>query len=365
MQSFKVGVVGCGNIATHYLQHMPTYDLLGVVACADLLVDRAKEVAAKHNVPRACTVDELLAADDIDIVVNLTIPAVHAEVSLRAIEHGKHVWSEKPLAITREDGMKVLQAAEAKGVRVGCAPDTFFGTGLQTARRAIDEGMIGRPLAATAFMTCRGHETWHPNPEFFYKPGGGPMLDMGPYYITWLLQMLGTPTRVCGFSSIAIPNRTITSEPLSGQTIEVETPDHVTGSVQFENGAIATVVTSFAMYHSPLKNMMVYGEAGTLQVPDPNRFDNAVLIRRGDDAEWSEVECKHQTGFARGVGVADMASAITTGRAHRADAQQVFTALDVMLAFLDASEQGTVIEPRLKYERTAALPTGLASLQLD
>lgn len=365
MQRVKVGVIGCGNISNAYLTHMAEHELLDVAVCADLDVARARAKAVEHNVARACGVDELLADDDVQIVVNLTIPAAHAAVDLQIIEAGKHVWSEKPLAAEREDAMRVLDAAKAKGVRVGCAPDTFFGTGLQTARRAIDEGMIGKPVAATAFMMSRGHESWHPDPEFYYKAGGGPMLDMGPYYVTWLLQLLGAPSRVCGFSAIAIPQRTITSEPKHGQTIDVETPDHVTGSIEFEGGAIATVATSFAVRFSPLKFITVYGENGTLEVPNPNNFDNDVMIRCEGDDDWRTVECKHAEGLLRGAGVADMARAILTGRPHRADEQQAMTTLDVMLGFLDASRTGCAVTPQLRYERTAALPTGLKKLELD
>ena len=212
----KIGVIGCGNISGAYLSAGKKFEILQIAACADLDMERARAKAEEFGVPVACTVQELLADPSIEIVVNLTIPKAHAEVAMAVIAAGKSVYNEKPLAITREDGRRMLDAAQAKGVRVGCAPDTFLGGGIQTCRKLIDDGAIGTPIAATAFMMCHGHESWHPDPEFYYKLGGGPMFDMGPYYLTALVNLIGAVRRVTGSTRVTFPERTITSQPKSG-----------------------------------------------------------------------------------------------------------------------------------------------------
>ena len=213
-------------------------DVLNITACADLDLSRAEAKAAEHGIARALTPEQLLADPDIQIVINLTIPAAHYEVCQAALDAGKHVYVEKPLSLTREQGRALLQAASDKGLRIGGAPDTFLGAGLQTCRKLIDDGAIGRPVAATAFMLCHGHETWHPSPAFYYKPGGGPMFDMGPYYLTALISLLGPIRRVTGSAQMSFPERQITSQPLSGQTIVVETPTHIAGVMDFMSGAV-------------------------------------------------------------------------------------------------------------------------------
>jgi len=366
MKKTRIGIIGCGNISGNYLTNAKNFPILDMAVCADIDVERARAKAKEFNVPKACSVDELLRDDSIEIIINLTIPAVHAEISLAAIEQGKHVWTEKPLAITLEDGRRIVAAAKAKGVRVGGAPDTFFGAGHQTARRLIDQGAIGRPLAATAFMLSAGHEGWHPDPSFFYKPGGGPMLDMGPYYVTDLLQLLGPVKRIVGIASIVKPRRTITSQPKAGQIIDVETPDHIAGTMEFESGAVATIITSFATrFGASPSPITIFGEEGTIYVPDPNGFDGAVRMRRTHDAAFEEVPFKHTTGYGRSVGVADMASAIQTGRAHRGSAEQVFTTLDIMLGFIDSSKSDRAHHPAGGYQRPAAMPTGLKLGEMD
>ncbi len=366
MDKIKVGIIGCGNISSAYLTNGRKFPILDIVALADTLLDRAQARAKEFNIPKACTVDELLADESIQLVINLTIPAAHAEVAIKAIEAGKHVLSEKPLGVTREEGKAILAAAKKHKVRVGCAPDTFFGAGHQTARKLIDEGAIGRPVAATAFMMCRGHESWHPDPAFYYKAGGGPMLDMGPYYITDLTQLLGPVTRVVGSAVIAIPERTITSQPKHGQTIKVETPDHVAGNLEFASGVVATVITTFAVvgaeYSSPIT---IFGTEGTLKVPDPNGFDGEVKLLRRGSKEWETVAFQHRTGYGRSVGAADMAYAIRSGREHRASGERAYNALDIMLAFLDNGSTGKPVAIKSKYTQPKALPTGLAEGVLD
>jgi predicted dehydrogenase len=364
----RVGVVGCGAICAQYFKMARSLPILEMAACADLDPDRARARADEFEVPRALSVDELLRDEGIDIVLNLTVPKAHAPITLAAIENRKHVFSEKPLGIDREEGRRIVEAARARGVRVGCAPDTFMGAGLQTARKAIDDGMIGRPVAFTAFFMSGGHEAWHPNPEFFYEAGGGPMLDMGPYYVTALLNLLGAVKRITGSATIAIPERTIASQPKAGQKIRVETADHICGTMEFENGAVGTIVTSFATKH-PVHDrafpITVWGAEGTLRVPDPNTFDGPVQARAGADEDWREVPHAFLEGYGRAVGLADMAHAVRSGRPHRASGEQAFAALDLMLGFTDASRTGTAYAPETRYARPAPMPANLPFGVLD
>lgn len=366
MTKVKTGIIGCGNISGNYLTNAKKFPILDITTLADLDLPRAQARATEFNVPKAASVDELLRDPFIELVINLTIPQAHGPVALRAIEAGKHVISEKPFAVTRDEGRRVLAAAAKKNVLAGGAPDTFLGAGHQTARKLIDDGAIGRPVAATAYMMGRGHEGWHPDPEFYYKNGGGPMFDMGPYYMTDLLQLLGPVRRVAGSTSIAIPERTIGSEPKRGQKIKVETPDHVTGTMEFQNGCIATVIMSFAVTGAQNASpITIYGTGGTLMVPDPNGFDGAVKLLKLGEKEYTEVPLTHRTGYGRSVGAADMAYAIRGGRKARAGGEQAYAVLDIMQAFLDAGETGKAVEIEAKYERPAALPVGLAEGELD
>ena len=343
MEKVKIGIVGCGNISSIYLKNCSQrFEILEVAACADLLPERAQASAREFNIPKACSVDELLNDPEIKIVVNLTIPKAHAEVCLAALEAGKNVYVEKPLAITREEGKKILELAKSKGLLVGAAPDTFMGAGLQTCRKLIDDGWIGEPIAATAFMTCHGHESWHPDPEFYYQIGGGPMFDMGPYYLTALISLIGPVKRVTGSARITFPERTITSQPKYGTRIKVETPTHIAGVIDFENGAVGTIITSFDVWSANLPWIEIYGSEGSLSVPDPNTFGGRVRVRRKDADEWTEIPLSH--GYAdnsRGLGVADMAYALLSGRPHRANGEMAYHVLDIMHGFLEASERGT------------------------
>ncbi len=376
MQPVKVGVVGCGAISKAYFDHGKAYSsIMTYDACADMVAEKAKQAAATYGVPRVLGVDQLLADPDIDIVLNLTIPKAHAPVALAAIGHGKHHYSEKPFGVTRAEGQAILDAARKKSVRTGCAPDTFFGAGHQTARKLIDDGAIGKPLVATAFMMGRGHESWHPNPEFYYEPGGGPMLDMGPYYLTALINMLGPIVAVSGMADIMIPRRTITHGDGKGgrglkygQTIDVKTPDHVAGTLRFACGAIGTIITSFATAHSVHdgKNpITIHGSEGTLRVPDPNGFDGTVYLRKLGDSQWQEVAPTHTRGLGRAAGLADLAHAIRTNRPHRASGELAFNVLDAMIGFLDSGEKGVTVATASRYDRPAALPVGLPLGQMD
>ena len=362
----KVGIIGCGVISAWYLKRLPMFKNLEVAACADLDAERAKAKAAEFKVPRACSVRELLADPEIGIVVNLTVPKAHAEVALSALKAGKSVYSEKPLASRREDGKRLLDLAAQKGLRVGCAPDTFLGAGLQTCRKAIDDGLIGEPVAATAFMLYHGPEAWHPNPEFHYEVGGGPMLDMGPYYLTALISLIGPIRRVTACTRVSFPERAITSEPKKGKVIQVETPTHIAGVMEFAGGAVGTIVTSFDVWGSRTPWLEIYGSQGSLSCPNPSTFGGQIFLHRAREKEWMPVPLSHvYSEDWRGIGVADMACGVQSGRRHRAHGETAFHVLDVMQSFLDSGATGRHVTPASTCERPAALPTGLVEGKLD
>jgi predicted dehydrogenase len=364
----RVGVVGCGAISGAYLGMAKNFPVVEIAACADINSDAAQARAKEFGVPRVLGVDELLRDESIEIILNLTVPKAHVPIGLRAVEAGKHTYAEKPLGVNREEGRRLLDAARRLGVRVGCAPDTFLGAGLQTARKLIDDGAIGRPVAFTAFMLCPGHESWHPSPEFYYEIGGGPMFDMGPYYLTALLNLLGPVKRFGGAASIAIPQRTITSEPKRGQVIQVETPDHVAGTIEFECGAVGVIMTSFATRFGTYDGeqpITIYGTEGTIRVPDPNQFDGPVHLRRAADEEWREVPHAFISDYGRSVGLADMACALRAGRPHRASGEQAFAVLDLMQGLIDSSAQGVMLSPTTRYDRPAPMRADLPFGTLD
>ncbi len=366
MKPIKTGIVGCGNISDIYFENGKKFEVLDLVACADLMPERAKAKAEKWEIARACTPDELLADSEIEIVINLTIPIAHAEVSQKIVEAGKSSHCEKPLTITREDGKRLLKTAKEKGVRVGGAPDTFMGAGIQTCRELLDAGTIGAPIAATAFMMCHGHESWHPDPEFYYKLGGGPMFDMGPYYLTALVNLLGPVKRVTGSTRVSFPERTIGSEPKRGQTIKVDVPTHVAGLMDFHNGAVGTIIQTFDVWSHNLPVIEIYGTEGSMQVPDPNGFGGPVRYRKQGDSEWTEVEITRPYAMnSRGIGVADIAYALQSGRKHRANGELAYHVLDLMHAFHDSSDQGKHITLESTCERPAPMPASIEDGKLD
>lgn len=355
----KVGIIGCGKIAGQYLASFRRLGDLRLVAVADLDAARAEEVAAEYGGGvRAVSVDELLAAEDVDLVVNLTVPAAHAEVALGAIAAGKHVYGEKPLAATTREAREVLDAARAAGVVVGCAPDTVLGTGVQTARKAIDDGLIGAPVAATATMVTPGHERWHPNPDFYYVPGGGPLLDMGPYYVTALVTLLGPVASVVGAASHTRSERVIGSGPRTGETIPVTTDTHVTGVLTHTSGALSTLVMSFDAVATHAANIEVHGPHGTLVVPDPNHFDGDTRLHRlgGDTWETLPVSAGY-VDSGRGYGIADLARTLASGSSQepRAGGTLGYHVLDVMESLLESAHTGRAIEVASRAERPPAV----------
>ena len=290
---------------------------------------------------RATSPEEIHEADDVDLVLNLTVPQAHAEVALRAIKAGKHVYNEKPLALTTAEGRRVLAAAAGRGVRVGCAPDTVLGTGIQTARHHLDAGAVGTPVAATAFMVSPGPERWHPSPEFFYRTGGGPLFDMGPYYLTTLVTLLGPVRRVAGMAATPRTERTVGSGPRQGTGFPVEVPTHVTGTLEHASGAVSTLLMSFDVWAAELPRIEVYGTDGSLSVPDPNGFGGEVRLFHRDRPEWTAVpDAAGYVGGGRGCGIADLAGAIAAGTPHRAAGELALHVLDVQESLLRAAESG-------------------------
>lgn len=368
MEPVRIGVVGCGAISGAYLDMARHFPMVRIVAAADINRAAADAKAKEFRVPRVCTVDELLADPSVELILNLTVPRAHAPVALAALNAGKHTYCEKPLGISRDEGKQILAAAAARGLRVGCAPDTFLGAAIQTARKLIDQGLIGQPVAFTAFMMNRGHESWHPSPEFYYQPGGGPMFDMGPYYLTALLFLLGKIRRLHGMASTAIPQRTITSQPKAGGKITVQTPDHVAGTMEFESGAVGSIIQTFATWHPTYEQdhpITIYGTEGTMKVPDPNQFDGPVSIRLAQDSGWRNVPHEFVKGYGRSIGLADMASALRLGRPHRCGGDLAFAVLDAMQGFFDSSSSGQDYRPAADFERPAPMPAKAPFGMLD
>ncbi|MBB6735202.1 Gfo/Idh/MocA family protein [Cohnella zeiphila] len=358
MKRSKVGIVGCGNISSIYFQNLSKYPEVELVAAADLDLERAQARAKEFGLSKAYTVDQLLADPEIDIVVNLTIPKAHGPVCLAAVKAGKHVYVEKPLAVTREEAAELLAVAREKGLRVASAPETFLGGGLQTCRKLIDDGAIGKPVAASGFMMGGGPEPWHPDPEFFYQVGGGPMFDMGPYYLTALVSLLGPIRRVTGSAVITHSERTIGSGKKQGQKIPVEIPTHISGVLDFADGAVATLITSFdAPAGTSMPNIEIQGTEGTLIVPDPNTFGGVVRLRKAGSQEWQEIALTHgNTDNNRGIGVADLAAAIAEEREHRAHGDMAYHVLEAMHGFHDASREGKHYEMKSTCARPAPMP---------
>ena len=362
-EKMKIGIIGCGNICRAYFGGAQKTDLLEVKSCADIRMDAAKAAADRYNC-QAVTVDELLADPEIELVVNITIPRVHVEVDLQVLEAGKHVYSEKPLGVDLEEARKAIQLAAEKGLRIGCAPDTFLGAGGQTARKAIDDGIIGRPIAGTAFLAGHGPESWHPNPGFFYEIGGGPMLDMGPYYVTALVNVLGPVKRVAGITTKGFEERLATSEAANGKMLPVKISTHLTGALEFVNGAVVTLITSFDVWKHSMPLIEIHGTEASMKIPDPNTFRGPVQVGRARNEGWSDVPLAFPEN-ARMIGVVDMVKAIRDGRPHRASGDQALHVLEVMTAFDKSSESGQHIQIQNIIDRPAPFPVGLNEWEVD
>jgi len=358
----KIGIVGCGSISHAYFEGAQNTDVLEIKSCADIRMDAAKSAAERYGC-QAVTIDEMLADPEIELVVNLTIPRAHVEVGLRTLEAGKHHYSEKPMGVSTEEAYKLVELAKKKGLRIGCAPDTFLGAGGQTARKTLDEGAIGRPIAGTAFMCGHGHESWHPNPAFYYNLGGGPMLDMGPYYVTALVNILGPVKRVAGITTKAFEERIATSQAVMGLHIPVKINTHLTGSIEFVNGAIITMIMSFDMWRHNLPCIEIYGTEGSMKVPDPNGFGGSVMVSTPKD-NWTDIPLAFPNN-ARMIGVIDMVCAIRSGRQHRVSGDLAYHVLEIMTAFDKSSQSGQHVEIKTKIERPAPFPQGLEEWKVD
>jgi predicted dehydrogenase len=356
-----VGIIGCGNISQAYFNGAKVFEVLEIVSCADVNMEAAK-TKAEENQCKAETVSGLLSNPDVDMVINLTIPAVHAEVSLQALQAGKHVHCEKPLAVELADGKAVLDLATEKGLFVGCAPDTFLGAGLQTCRKVVDDGWIGKVTGGTAFMMSHGPESWHPNPTFFYQRGAGPMFDMGPYYITALVHLLGPVRRVSAITSQAHKERIATCKEQFGRILPVEIPTHYSGSLEFHSGATISMTISFDVHrhgHSPIE---LYGTGGSLKVPDPNTFGGPVAMWTPGSTDWHDLALSHPyASNMRSIGAADLAYAILSGgkHKHRTSGELAYHVLEVMHAYEKSSVSGQHITITSEPPQPDPLPLGL------
>jgi predicted dehydrogenase len=361
-----VGIIGCGNISTTYFSLAPLFKGLKVLACADINMDAARARAEEYKV-KAQTIDELLANDELDVIVNLTIPDAHFPVSKRILEAGKHVYSEKPLVLTLEQGEELRRIAKEKGLAVGCAPDTFLGGAHQLARKFIDDGGIGRITSGSCHVMSPGMEMWHPNPDFFFLPGGGPILDLGPYYVANLINLIGPVKRVGAMTSMASPTRTITSQPRNGEIIPVKTPTTIQALLEFVSGARITLTASWDVWSHRHANMELYGTEGSLYVPDPNFFGGTVEAS-GRDKEIKPLEnWAHPFGIAnqespsgaranyRTAGLADMAASLIDGRDARCSLDRTLHGVDVMTSILKSGEEGRFIDLTTTCTQPAAL----------
>ena len=359
MSKVNVAVVGCGNISGIYLQNLTkTFDNVNVYAIADLIPANTKAKSEEYGIERIMTLEEILADENVQIVLNLTTPPLHYSISKQALLAGKHVHSEKPLSISYAQGKELVEIAEEKGLFLGCAPDTFLGGGIQTCRKIIDDGLIGEVIGANAFMMCHGHESWHPNPAFYYQVGGGPMFDMGPYYLTALVSLIGSVDSVAGMTHTSFPTRRVTSQPNYGQIVEVEVPTHVNGLLRFHNGAVGNIITSFDVWGSTLPWIEIHGTRGSIQVPDPNGFGGQVKIKQNFDGAFKDYPTTFgYTENSRGLGVWDMADCILTGRKDlRASGKLALHVLEIMEMIHVSSDKKTQVDLETAVERPTPMP---------
>jgi len=349
-----VGIIGAGTISKTYLENLTSFPDVEVLAIGDIVTEAAQAKAQEFGVPTHGGPEAVLGHDGVELVINLTIPAVHAEVAMSAIEAGKHVFNEKPLALERVSAKALLDAAEQAGLRVGCAPDTFLGSGLQEARKIIDRGDIGEPLSALTLMQSPGPESWHPNPAFLFQEGAGPLFDIGPYYFTALVQLFGAVQRVGAVGSKSREQRVIGSGPKAGETFDVTVPTHISAAARFSSGQSSQTILSF---DSAVRRILfeVNGTEGTIAVPDPNNFDGEVKVIGRSDDDWKTVATT-EAKSSRGTGALDMARAIREGRPHRATGAQAYHVLDIMESVAEAAESGSYVTVDSTVERPELLP---------
>ena len=348
MNRVKVAMIGVGNISGIYLKNITTrFTEMKIVGLCDLVREKAEKAAAEYGIGKIYT-DMYEAFDDpaVDLILNITRPFQHYEVTKQALLHGKHVYSEKPLGASIEEGRELVALAAERKLMVGGAPDTFLGAGIQTCKKLIDDGFIGRPVGASGFMMSHGPESWHPDPEFFYKYGGGPMMDMGPYYITAMTYLLGRVETVSATTSRSFQQRTMTCKEHYGEKIDVDVSTFLSGTMRFESGAVGTLTTTFDVWRSTLPCIELYGEKGTLFVPDPNTFDGPVKLYRPEDGEVRELPLLFgNREHGRGLGLLEMARAIRDGHDDFiTSSRRTFHTLDVLTAFDRSSLAGRAIE---------------------
>jgi predicted dehydrogenase len=369
MQKVRVGVIGCGMVCNSYLKTFQKFAHLELIACADLMPERAAQVAEEYGFKRSCSVDELLKGDDTDLVLNLTIPAAHCEVNLAILEAGKHVYSEKPLGIKLDEAQRVLEKAKEKNLRVGCAPDTFLAGGHQHSRQLIESGRIGRVLAAFGVVSGHGPDAYHANPHFFYEDGAGPMLDQGVYVITALLPLFGRVKTVSARAQIGITDRTVLTEPRFGEKIQVQTPTHLVCALEYEEGGLANLMISWEIWSTRLPSMEVYGTEGTIRLPHWNNYEIGfdVFTKEEKGGNWESIETHrpYVGGSYRGLGMAEMAAAILTDQPHRASGERANHVLDIMEGLVRSSRQDKPIEMTTPYTRPALFADDLNEGEID
>ena len=354
-----IALIGAGNISKQYLDNLTTFPDVKVLIIADLFEEAAAGRAAEYGIEASGGVAAALNHPDVEIIVNLTIPAAHVEVATAAVRAGKHVWTEKPFSLDRESGLALLAEAKSAGVRLGCAPDTFLGAGLQTARRLIDAGEIGTPLTALTMFQSPGPESWHPNPAFLFQRGAGPLFDMAPYYLSTLIQTFGSITKVAAVGSAAFPTRTIGSGPKAGEVFDVEVPTHVSALAQFASGASSHSVYSFESPKARMGFVEITGTEGTISLPDPNNFDGDIkLCKRGED-DWTTIPAEGPAD-GRGLGVLDMARSIRAGVLHRAPGELAYHVLDAMVSISESVDSGEFVAVNSSAPTSAPVPVDWA-----
>lgn len=361
----KVGVIGCGNISAAYLQLGSLFNGYEITACADISPDAARARADEFGIS-AHTVDELLDKTDIELIVNLTVPVAHFDVSARCLKAGKHVYSEKPYVLSLSEGLELNQLAEKAELRIGSAPDTFLGGAHQVAREHIDSGAVGDIIGGSCAVQSSGMESWHPDPDFFFQVGGGPILDIAPYYVSNLVQLIGPVERVLAMGSRPRQVRVITSEPRSGEQIKVDVDTSVRSVLQFHNGAQVSLAASWDVLSHEQNHMELYGTKGTVYVPDPNRFGDNVRVSDGADqttlpplptlggANFEDANGNFIANY-RGIGLADMVAGIANNRPHRCSGQLALHVMEVLTAILTSAEEQRIVEMTTHCEQPAML----------